>query len=115
MTTLKQNVILRLTVNVNMNDTKEKSFVRAMLRRMNVLFAKSRPKSGVADILDGAKISEAFEGEQKPAKESKAIIKYDAQKTLGFRVVKPPEKPKLEVIVEQEMQPPELPSEICEG
>lgn len=107
----KQNVILRLTVNVNMNDIKETAFVRAMLRRMNVLFAKSRPKSGVADILNGAKLSEAFEGERKPTK----AITVVAKKALSFHVVKPPEKPKPELIVEQEMQPPELPSEIREG
>lgn len=51
---MKQNVILRLTINLDRNEQSEIAFVRAMLRRLNVLHARSRPRSGLAELLEGA-------------------------------------------------------------
>lgn len=51
----KQNTILRLTVNVDYEYPGEVSLVRAFLRRMNILHAKSRPRSALGVLLDGKK------------------------------------------------------------
>ena len=98
--------VIRLTLKVDMNDKKEIAFCRAMLRRLNILFAKCRPKGTLAELLNGSKLSDAYEG--------KVDIKQpkpEKHKYLAYRVTKT-EKPKIEAIVEQSMQPPEIVEEI---
>src|SRR3990167_181547 len=108
-----QFIILRLTVKVDMNDTKERAFTRALLRRLNVLFAKCRPKGGLAELLNGSKLCDAYEGKQVVGQQSKEkVVKHSKQKFLGYQVVKPVEKFKPETIGEQSMQPPAIVEEI---
>jgi hypothetical protein len=57
----KQNAILRITINVDFDQPAELAFMRAMLKRLNVLFAKTRPKSALNEILKGAKLREDIE------------------------------------------------------
>jgi hypothetical protein len=102
--------ILRLTVKVDMNDTKETLFARAMLRRLNVLFAKCRPKGGLLEILSGSKLSDAYSGSQTIGKSVEKPVK----KHTYFSVVKSPEVKKPESIQEQSMQPPVIEAEIVE-
>lgn len=115
--------IIRLTLKVDMNDIKEKSFARAMLRRLNVMFAKCRPKGGLIEILNGSKLRDAYEGKQvvEIVKFVKAVDQQPkpassfVQKSLGYQFVKPTEKPKPETILEHSMQPPEIVREISGG
>lgn len=106
----KQNVILRLTVNIDMNNQKEIAFTRAVLRRLNILFAKSRPKSGVNDILKGAKIRDAFESSTKTVtvvkqkEKSKEIV---VSKLSNVHFVHKKEKKEILFVVEREIEPPE--------
>jgi hypothetical protein len=110
--------ILRLTLKVDMDDIKERSFVRAVLRRVNVLFAKARPKGGLAEILNGSRLCDAYEGKQvvgQTTKKAEKQRKCGERKALTFRGVKPAEKSKPETIVEQSMEPPVIEAEIVEG
>ena len=104
--------ILRLTLKVDMDDIKERAFVRAVLRRINVLFAKCRPKGGLVEILSGSKLCDAYEGKQIIGKKSEKSPKPNERKALTFHVVKPAEKSKPETIVEQSMEPPAIVEEI---
>jgi hypothetical protein len=107
--------VIRLTLKVDMDDTKEKAFVRAMLRRLNVLFAKCRPKGALIEILNGNKLSDAYDGKQAVGQKMKEPKVNSTQKYLGFHVVKPVEKSKPETIVEQSMEPPAIVAEISGG
>jgi len=95
-----------------MDDIKERAFVRAVLRRVNVLFAKCRPKGGLVEILNGSKLCDAYDGKQIVTKESR---KFGERKALGFQVVKQVEKFKPETIIEQSMEPPAIVEEISGG
>jgi hypothetical protein len=110
----KQYSILRLTVKIDINDTKEKSFTRAMLRRLNVLFVKCNPKGSLVDILNGNQISDAYEGSQKIDKASKNPKEKHERKVVNFQVVRPVAKPKVEFIAEQEMEPPAILAEFVD-
>jgi hypothetical protein len=57
----RQNAILRLTINVDFNEPGEVALIRAMLRRLNVLSAKSRPRSAFAEILKDGKLRDQLE------------------------------------------------------
>jgi len=107
--------ILRLTIKVDLTDMKEKSFVRVVLRRLNILFAKCRPKGAVIEILNGSKLSDAYDGSQKVGKSDKPKPKYEHIRAIEHYTYKPVEKPKPpEIIVEHSMQPPEIAHEILE-
>jgi len=107
----KQFAVIRLTVKVDMDDIKEKSFARAMLRRLNVLFAKCNPKEHLTNILNGSKLCDAYEGKQT----LKAVGKQHERKVTFYPVVTPVEKPKPETILEQSMEPPAIVAEISGG
>ena len=100
--------ILRLTLKVDMDDIKEKSFARAMLRRLNVLFAKCRPNGALGDILNGNNLSDAYEGKQIVVQQTKKSEKKHVQKASKVYVLKSSEKVKPEAIIEQSMEPPEI-------
>jgi len=89
-----------------MNDSKEKLFIRAMLRRLNVLFAKARPKGGLIEVLGDSKLSDAYDGSQKVGEKVK-------QKVVHFSLIPPKALP--DEIAEQSMQPPEIVAEIRGG
>jgi hypothetical protein len=97
-----------------MDDIKEKSFARAMLRRLNVMFVKCRPKGGLLEILNGNKLCDAYEGKQVVGQLAKKAEKKHEQKVVEFHVVKPVEKFKPETITEQSMEPPVIVAEICD-
>lgn len=59
--TNKQNITLRLTINVDQNQAGELAFIRAMLRRLNVTYAKTRPRSGLKEILGDNKLRDLLE------------------------------------------------------
>jgi hypothetical protein len=48
--------ILRLTVNVDLANMAELAFIRAFCTRLNVLHAKTSPKSDLEDVLGGRKL-----------------------------------------------------------
>ena len=108
--------IIRLTLKVDMSDNKELSFARAMLQRMHIMYAKARPKSGLIEILNGGKISGLYTGTFKKEPKSKEVVKYTRNPSPNtYKSYKVIEKPKIEFIREQEMQPPEIVEEISRG
>jgi hypothetical protein len=106
----KQNVILRVTVNIDMNNFKEVAFTRAALRRLNVLFAKCRPKSGLKDILKEFKIRDAYEPSgsvaqvKKKSNENTLPVVVHQRNLHTVPVKKQP--PQIVLIVEREIPPP---------
>ena len=103
-----KHTILRLTLKVDMENSKEILFVRAMLRRLNVLFAKCKPRGGLAELLNGSQLSEAYDGERsKPVKEETKL-----PTVIHYHTYTPPPKLKIDVIVERSMQPPVIEAEI---
>lgn len=111
-------VTLRLTMKVDLDDKKETSFARAMLRRLNVLYAKCRPKGGLAKLLNGSHLSDAYDGKQtiggKVDKVDK-VVKHDTRKVVTFRGFNEPEKVLPATIAEQSMEPPAIVQEISGG
>ncbi len=105
----KQNVVLRLTVNVDVNNLKEVSFVRAALRRLNVLYAKARPKSGLSDILKEFKLRDAYEpaGKTPQLPEKTKEKPQPTQHRSNLHFIRPKEKPVVAFVVEREIEPPE--------
>jgi hypothetical protein len=98
-----------------MDDTKEKSFTRAMLRRLNVLFAKCTPKGHFTAILNGSQLSDSYEGSQKIGSQKKHAPKQQHhQKLISYHVVKSTERAKPDQIVEQSMEPPVIEAEFCD-
>jgi hypothetical protein len=57
----KQNTILRLTINLDYNYPDEVAFVKAMLKRLNVLYAKARPRSALSELLGDSKLRETLQ------------------------------------------------------
>jgi hypothetical protein len=57
--------ILRLTVNVDLANMAELAFIRAFCARLNVLYAKTSPKSDLENVLGGRKLREHLEDSRK--------------------------------------------------
>lgn len=93
---------LRLTLKINMDSSKEKAFVRAMLRRLNVLFAKCKPRGGLAELLDGNQLSDVYDGIRE------VVPKVTETKTQIFQFIKSIAPVLPETISERSMQPPEI-------
>lgn len=70
-----QNTIIRLTINVDFNEPTEVGLLRAVMRRLNVLSAKSKPRSAVATILGDARLRDQLEiGRQRTRNRANNVI-----------------------------------------
>ena len=57
----KRNILLRVTISLNEDDSVGKAFMRAVLRRLNVLHVSTKPKSALRGILGDEKVRDLYE------------------------------------------------------
>jgi hypothetical protein len=78
---VKQNITLRLTINVDPNEQGEFQFVRAMLRRLNVTHAKARPRSGLKELLGDGQLRDQLEVGRERTRKRKSNVVYLPQRS----------------------------------
>lgn len=70
-----QNATLRITVNVDFNEPTEVNMLKAVLRRLNVLHVRSRPRSAWHKIMGDAKLRDVLDiGRQRQANKRNGVI-----------------------------------------
>lgn len=86
----KQNAIIRLTINVNMNNTAEIAIMRAMLRRLNVLHADCKDHGAIKTILGAFKLRDAYEQTAEKSPEFRAKLAAAATSAPSNVIALPP-------------------------
>ena len=94
----RQPVILRCTISVDMDESKmDRTFVKSMLRRLNVLHATTKPAKALVEILGVNKIRDMLSVTQSYVPAIVLPAKVEQQLPLPTQSIQQPTKPKEKV------------------